>query len=131
MVSPRPSPLGGPPSGRGPWEKGVEDLADPLGGDAETGVADADPHLAALGLGGESDHAALRGVLRGIQQQVQQDLGETHQVALDQEPGRRGLGLEPVAPLREERGDPVQGVPDDVAQLDRPAFQLELAAHDA
>ena len=68
----------------------VEDLREHLGGDADAGVADAEDGVLALAADGQVDPAAVAGVLRGVVQDVGQDLREPGPVRLDPERLARG-----------------------------------------
>ena len=97
--------------------------------DADPVVATLDDHGVVLGAGAQRDVATRLGVLRGVGDQVREDLGEPLLVAVDDEAVGHVDG-QVVVTLLDERRSHLDGTGHDRRHLDRLPAQIDRAAPD-
>ena len=107
-----------------------EHLRQLLGRDADPVVPDADDDLLALPPGGEPDPAAALGVLRGVGQQVQDDLLDPRRVDVERQLAPLDRDAQGVPPLVDERPGRLDRLVEDRARVDEVLPEPDLAAGD-
>ena len=131
MVSPMPSPPSDRASERSPWAKSLNISGSFSGGMPDPVVPDADDDLLALPLRGEPDPAAALGVLRGVGQQVQDDLLDPRRVDVERQLAPLDRDAEGVPPLVDERPGRLDRLVEDRARVHEVLPEPDLPARDA
>src|SRR5690606_29988011 len=109
----------------------LEHVVELIHRDAVAVVLDADDRGVVLDSGRDPDRAADLGVLRGVAEQVAENLSQPLKIALDRKRHVPRRNLEPVPPLVDQRYTELDGGADHGAQIERRALEIDVAARHA